>query len=199
MAKEPNISHLKVFGCAVYVPIAPPHRSKMGPQRRGENKQLEKEISWNELSLSHLDPRNKQCELEVQKIIHLQSLANRLPDAFTDPNRVTKSHIPAVNAPIKIDVPEGKHQTASESTARLKRGRPIGSKDKNPRKRKGAGIDNGQTEETKNFEGSPGETLDMAKEEIQVPDNEEISTDYVMSGIKWNRNKSTSMKFLHAM
>ena len=58
------------------------------PTLGGENKQLEKEISWNELSLSHLDPRNKQCELEVQKIIHLQSLANRLPDAFTDPNRI---------------------------------------------------------------------------------------------------------------
>ncbi|CAA7051166.1 unnamed protein product [Microthlaspi erraticum] len=26
--------HLRVFGCAVYIPIAPPQRSKMGPQRR---------------------------------------------------------------------------------------------------------------------------------------------------------------------
>ena len=34
MGHEPNISHLKIFGCAVYVPIAPPQRSKMGPQRR---------------------------------------------------------------------------------------------------------------------------------------------------------------------
>jgi hypothetical protein len=32
--KEPNISHLRTFGCAVYVPIAPPKRTKMGPQRR---------------------------------------------------------------------------------------------------------------------------------------------------------------------
>ncbi|XP_021839106.1 uncharacterized protein [Spinacia oleracea] len=119
----------------------------------GENKQLEKEISWNELSLSNLDPRTKQCELEVQKIIHLQSLANQLLDEFTDPNRVTKSHIPALNAPIKIDIPAGQYQTASESTARLKSGRPIGSKDKNPWKRKGASIDDGQNEETKNFEG----------------------------------------------
>ena len=29
-----NISHLRVFGCAVYVPIAPPQCAKMGPQRR---------------------------------------------------------------------------------------------------------------------------------------------------------------------
>ena len=31
---EPNISHLRIFGCAVYVLIAPPQRTKMGPQRR---------------------------------------------------------------------------------------------------------------------------------------------------------------------
>ena len=32
--QQPNISHLRIFGCAVYVPIAPPHRTKMGAQRR---------------------------------------------------------------------------------------------------------------------------------------------------------------------
>ena len=32
--QEPNISHLRIFGCAIYVPIAPPQRIKMGPQRR---------------------------------------------------------------------------------------------------------------------------------------------------------------------
>ncbi|KAG4180543.1 hypothetical protein ERO13_A10G171633v2, partial [Gossypium hirsutum] len=42
----------------------------------GEIKQLDKKISWKELSLAHLNPRTKQCDLEVQKIIHLQSLAN---------------------------------------------------------------------------------------------------------------------------
>ena len=31
---QPNISHLRVFGCAVYVPIPPNQHSKMGPQRR---------------------------------------------------------------------------------------------------------------------------------------------------------------------
>ena len=31
---KPNISHLRVFDCAAYVPIAPPQRAKMGPQRR---------------------------------------------------------------------------------------------------------------------------------------------------------------------
>ncbi|KAM1670271.1 hypothetical protein ACFX2K_044275 [Malus domestica] len=31
---EPDVSHLRVFGCTVYVPIAPPLRTKMGPQRK---------------------------------------------------------------------------------------------------------------------------------------------------------------------
>ena len=29
--KQPNISHLGIFGCTVYVPIAPTQRIKMGP------------------------------------------------------------------------------------------------------------------------------------------------------------------------
>jgi hypothetical protein len=32
--REPNLSHLKIFGCAVYVPISPPQRTKIRPQRR---------------------------------------------------------------------------------------------------------------------------------------------------------------------
>ena len=116
--QEPNIFHLRIFGCAIYVPIAPPQRTKMGPQWRlriyvgfeipsiirylepltgdvftarfadcqfnevvfptlGEKEKEEKrDISWNETSLLHLDPYIKQCELEVQKIMHLQAIAN---------------------------------------------------------------------------------------------------------------------------
>ncbi|KAL0295183.1 UNVERIFIED_CONTAM: hypothetical protein Sangu_2513300 [Sesamum angustifolium] len=122
--KEPNISHLKVFGCAVYDPIPPPQRTKMGPQRRlriyigfespliieylepmtsdqftaryldcqfdetmfpalgGEDKEIKrKDIAWNATSMSFMDPRTNDSELEVQWIIHLQSVVNRLPDA----------------------------------------------------------------------------------------------------------------------
>ena len=32
LGKQPNISHLRIFGCAVYVPIAPTQRTKMGLQ-----------------------------------------------------------------------------------------------------------------------------------------------------------------------
>jgi hypothetical protein len=111
--REPNLSHLKIFGCVVYVPISLPQRTKMEPQRRlriyiifhspsiikylepligdiftarfadcqfdeiifpilgGEKEKLEKQVTWNASSISYLDPRSGQCELEVQKIIYL--------------------------------------------------------------------------------------------------------------------------------
>ena len=103
---QSNISHLCIFGCGVYVPIAPTHRTKMGPQCRlgiyvgfqssslikylepltgevfttrfanrhfdenvfsplGGGKPIPEEwrkITWNESSLSHLDPPTKQSE-----------------------------------------------------------------------------------------------------------------------------------------
>jgi hypothetical protein len=188
LGQQPNILHLRIFGCAVYVPVAPPQRTKMGPQRRlgvyvgfdspsiirylepltgdifkarfqdchfdetifpplGEEKsQLEarQEIIWNASTLSCRDPRTNQCELEVQRIIHLQSVANQLPDAFTDTKKVTKSHIPVANTPARINVPAGESigSLAKLSLLRQKRGRPVGAKDKAPRKRnvKGKGI-----------------------------------------------------------
>ena len=115
LGTQPNISHLRIFGCAVYVPIAPTQRTKMGPQRRigiyvgldspsiikylepmtgdvfrarfadchfnetvfpqlrGEKwiPEGRHEITWNASTLSHLDQRTNQCELEVQMIIHM--------------------------------------------------------------------------------------------------------------------------------
>ena len=215
--REPNLSHLKVFGCAVYVPISPPQRTKMGPQRRlriyigfnsssiirylepltgdvftarfadchfnesifpnlgGEKQKLDKQVTWNS-SLSYLDPRSGQCELEVQKIINLQRIANELPDAFTDTNRVTKSHIPAINAPARIDITK----ISNESNVRRKRGRPLGSKDVNPRKRK----------EQNKAVGPTPEEVDEVPEETQVPNDYEISINYVINGTILNRNKT---------
>ena len=145
--------------------------------------------------MSRFDPRTKQCELEVQKIIHLQNLANQLPNAFTDAKKVTRSHVPATNAPIKIDVPVGQ-SIANESKARLKRGRPIGSKDKNPRKRKGAKNTNGQIEDNQEILVTPEEPLDdenvIISKETRAPEiceNHEISINYTMSGIRWDRSK----------
>ena len=55
--------------------------------------------------MTHLDFRTNKFELEVQRIIHLQNLANQLSDAFIDTKKVKKSHIPATNTPTRIDVP----------------------------------------------------------------------------------------------
>jgi hypothetical protein len=68
----------------------------------------------------------------------LQSIANQLPDAFTDNKKIVKSHIPAANTPTKIEVHVGQsiNTATNESKAHLKHGRPIGVNDKIPRKRK---------------------------------------------------------------
>nr|GEX88873.1 hypothetical protein [Tanacetum cinerariifolium] len=96
----------------------------------------------------------------------------------------------AANAPVKIDVPKEHSVIANESKARLKRGRPIGSKDKNPQKKKGACNQDGQVEVKETLEGSSIRTLDMTvQEEPRVPENEEISINYVMSRKIWNQNE----------
>ena len=77
------------------------------PTLGGEHKQLEKEIDWNFLSRSHLDPRTNQYDQEIKKIIYLQNVSNQLPNAFTNLPRVTKSYVPAANAPVRVDVPIG--------------------------------------------------------------------------------------------
>ena len=100
--------------------------------------EAQREIIWNALTLSHLDPRTKQCELEVWRIIYLQSIANQLPDVFIDNKKIVKSHIPAANTLAMIEVPVGQsiNKATNESKPCLKRGRPVRAKDKIPRKRK---------------------------------------------------------------
>ena len=237
---QPNISHLQIFGCAIYVPIAPTHRPKLGPQRRlgiyvgfqsasiinyieplmgkvftarfadchfeenlfpplgGDKPILEewREITWNESSLSHLDPCTKQSELEVQKIIHLQGLVNQLPETFIDSIKVTKSHIPAVYISARIEIPTGKLQSnmSNEPKPRLKRGRPIGSKDTIPRKRKSA-ISMTPEEHTTvkpqvDEQVTPLEApvKELSLNDVPVHNNEEIFINHIHEGRIWDRN-----------
>ena len=85
-------------------------------------------------TMSHSDPHTNKFDLEVQRTIHPQTLANQLPDAFIDTKKVTKSHIPATNVLTRVDVPEG--QLVNESQIHMKRGRPIGLKYLTPCKRR---------------------------------------------------------------
>ena len=155
----------------------------------------------------HLDPRTKQSELEIQRIIHLQYPAYQLPDAVTDPNKVLKSHIPAVNAPAHIEIPIGDsgNVIASTSKPRLKHGKPIRSNDSFPRKRKSNKLltpveysfDEIAPEEPITIRSAPVEpnTLQGLKEtatRVTITDqlspiSEEISINYMNQGEKWDR------------
>ena len=93
-----------------------------------------REISWKASTMTHLDPRTSQCELKIQRIIHLQNLANHLPNAFIDTKKVTKSYILVANTPARIDILVG--QLTNESKIRLKRGKSVSSNDVAPRRGK---------------------------------------------------------------
>jgi hypothetical protein len=57
------------------------HFPALGGERHPEEC---REIEWNATGMQSLDPRTSESELEVRRIIHLQSLANELSYAFTD-------------------------------------------------------------------------------------------------------------------
>jgi hypothetical protein len=93
-----------------------------------------REITWNVSTLSHLDPCTNKSELEVQRIIHLQGIANQLLDVFIDSKKIVKSHILTANNLARIEVSKGQliNVAANESKTHLKYGRPVGAKDKIP-------------------------------------------------------------------
>jgi hypothetical protein len=76
------------------------------------------------------DPRTNLSDTETQKILHLTRMMEQLPDAFTDAAKVTRSNVPAANTPARI---QHSSTLASTSAPRLKRGRPAGAADKQPR------------------------------------------------------------------
>ncbi|KAL0546737.1 hypothetical protein IC582_016650 [Cucumis melo] len=111
-----------------------------------------------------------------------------MPDAFTDTKKVTKSYIPAANAPSRIEIPTQQVDTINESVLRQKRGRPMGSKDKNPRKRKVINSRNDLINNRNIQEKVVDTTSGKNVEETQVyEDNNEISINYTMTGKRWNR------------
>ncbi|KAL0324092.1 UNVERIFIED_CONTAM: hypothetical protein Scaly_2376300 [Sesamum calycinum] len=179
--REPNISHLKVFGCAVYVPIPPPQRTKMGPQRR-----LGIYVGFESPSIiKYLEPMTGD------------QFTARLPDAFIDTKKVTKSHILAENVPARLEVPEVTltQTKASESQIRRKRGRPLGSKDANPRKRKehivsinhDANVSTSNVSEDKIPEVILSE--DPKRNEQDLDDSYEMSINYAHNSLGWYRKE----------
>lgn len=170
----------------------------LGGDKRHVDSKERQQLTWNTPTLSHLDPRTPQCEYEVRRLVYLQDVANRLPDAFSDAAKVTKSYVPAMNVPARIDVGQGPHMAANESTARRKRGRPMGTKDSTPRKRRtcetSCPVDN------PNKGGAPEINIENVQEvqftempldahgAAQVPENKEISIFHACSGELWERS-----------
>ncbi|GJW40115.1 hypothetical protein Tco_0065960 [Tanacetum coccineum] len=97
-----------------------------------------------------------------------------------------KSHIPNANALARVKIPnkQAGDNIAQESQNHLKRGRPIGSKDKNPRKRKGTEKNSDHEEHVLN------ETQDMKiLSEEEMNDMKEMSNNYSQTNILWDQNE----------
>ena len=131
---------------------------------------------------------------------------------------MTRSHIPTANTPVKIDVPRVRQQpawegrtvpeggeaatstrhgtlTASQSSApTLKRGRPPGSKDSQPRKRKMAPTSDSSLNPTIAHSSVPTHEVildygDASDETCRPPEKREISVHYTVLDEVWNRNE----------
>ncbi|KAM1134352.1 hypothetical protein ACFX19_044193 [Malus domestica] len=122
------------------------------------------ELSCYTPTMSYLDPCTTQSKTEVCRILDLQSIAQSMLNAFTNLANVTRSYIPTAKAPTRIDVPKVRRNTALEGrivskgraaapptwhgtlaasqsfAPTLKRGKPPGSNDSQPQKRKTAKI-----------------------------------------------------------
>ena len=102
-----------------------------------------------------------------------------------------------MNALTRIEVPEGHKE--NESKTCLKHGRPTGSKDIAPWKRRTKLKKNDPTEEhdeqrtpvEAHIEKQTHEEVkseQISQEEAKLPENYEISMSYVHKGHKWDRN-----------
>ena len=119
-----------------------------------------------------------------------------MPDAFIDSTKVTKSHISATNIPARIEIPTGKLQSSmtNEPKPRLKRGRPIGSKDTIPRKRKSVISMTPEEHITvkpqvdKQVTPTEAPVKELSLNDVLVHNNEEISINYIHEGRIWDCN-----------
>ena len=90
---------------------------------------------------------------------------------------MTKSRVPAINVPARIEI-SNLNDVASTSKAHLKRGRPMGSKDKNPRKRKGIEKVNMTESDLEKTQYNNKSTIEKrALEEAPDDDNEIIDNE----------------------
>ncbi|GJW99396.1 retrovirus-related pol polyprotein from transposon TNT 1-94 [Tanacetum coccineum] len=174
--QEPNISHLRIFGCAVYVPIAPPQRTKMGSQRR-----LRIYVGYETSSIiRYVGPLTGDVFTARFADYHFNEAI------FPPLGGEKKTHEKDVSwsepSLLYLDPDTKQSETEVQKIMHL---RPIGSKDKNPRKRKGTEKNSDHEEnvldETQDIKTSPEEEMnDM---------NKEMSINYSQTNILWDRNE----------
>jgi hypothetical protein len=92
----------------------------------------------------------------------------QLSDSFTDAAKVTRSHVPAKNTPLRIQLLDTE---ATYAAPKAKRGRPLGAMDKQPRQRRSKPT-------AQSSEPPPISPL---------IDNKEIAINYNITGNIWNR------------
>ena len=114
-----------------------------------------------------------------------------MPDAFIDLKRITKSHIPAENVPIRIDVPIGPSTSviANESKVRLKHGRPLGPKDQNPRKRKNKCQDDTMKESHMEVQNLNNFDIHEGNNELETARDNELSINFRDAETNLNRSE----------
>ncbi|KAM2993825.1 hypothetical protein FF2_045875 [Malus domestica] len=141
-----------------------------------------------------------------------------MPDAFTDLAKVRRSHIPATNALVRMDLlnvhsittlegrtvleggaavppPQLVTLAPSQSPApTLKRGKPPSSKGSQPRKRKTSQCSNTSLNPTIAYSSVPTHKVilnygDVLNETFWPPENHEILIHYVILDKVWNQNE----------
>jgi hypothetical protein len=150
-----------------------------------------RDLNVNALSTPNMfpDPRTQECEREVERILHLNQLADRLPDSFNNAANVTKSHIHAANASARLERP-------ALQTTPMKRGR---GRDLQPRKRRTPREVHTPGEvcggELPRKQRNPGEVcrgvlpcLELDDSEREAPvDSTEIAINFVKTGKIWDQ------------
>jgi hypothetical protein len=167
------------------------------------------EINWDAIDTLKDDSRTKETELQVQRIIGLQNIANNLPNAFTNTKGVTKSSFPARNVLERVEVPnktihlpsqqeKGRSTANPKATTSRKRTRKQRDEPSEPVnetqpqvKRHQVDIQNPQPTSTvhPNPDDGTSEHPDnvVLQNTEQSDEVQEISTKYVYSGESYNR------------
>ena len=123
-----------------------------------------------------------------------------MSDAFTDIEKVTRSHILAANVPARLEVPNKRHGASDKGAGttlsggvveavapQRKRGRPLGSIDTHPRKKRASkaqtdpliiNVENPSHEIVSDYSYVHESILEDAPMFEMIPENKEISMDY---------------------